>query len=98
MAGDGVSIQTNLAQLSNLARTQAKGQQAGAHGAATAQELKQDDVAPVNKVRETEKTEQDRVDADKERQRRREKRQEDEDDENNEEQPESVGCLVDIKA
>jgi len=96
MAGDGVSIQTNLVQLGNLAKTQAKSQSA-AQGVGVTQELKQDDVASVQKVRETEKTEQDRVDADKERQRRREKRRNDEED-NEDEQPDGVGCLVDIKA
>lgn len=108
MAGDGVSLPTTLAQLGNLARTQARGPTA-THGPNVAQELQKQDVTPVNKVAETEKSEQDGVDPDEQRkQERRGKkngsRSEDaalaESDDTEDEYPDECGLggVIDIKA
>lgn len=108
MAGDGVSLQTNITQLGNVAKSQARSQQSTAAGAGQAQELDKEEVKPLEKVRETDKAEKKRVDEKEERakQRRRngqpEPDQADVEDENrdqDEEAPEpGLGGLVDLKA
>jgi len=111
MAGDGVSLQTNIAQLGNLAKSQSKAQQAGAVNPDQARELDKEDVKPLEKVRETEKAEKKQVDAKEERaqdrrRRRRLRRQaaaaDAEEEEQDPEEAETVqpglGGLVDTKA
>jgi hypothetical protein len=109
MAGDGVSLPTNLVQLGNLAKTQARGPTA-THGPNVAQELQKQDVTPLAKVKETEKAEQDAVDPDEDRrEEKKRKRREDEDqsvearaddseDETPAEDPGGLGGLIDTKA
>ena len=105
MAGDGVSIQTNLVQLGNLAKAQSRGQ-AATQGPSVAQELQKHDVTAVDRVRETEKAEQDAVDPEQEQERRRKQQADakargtdgdDEDDENSD-LAAGLGGLIDIKA
>ena len=69
MAGDGVSLQTNITQLGNLAKSQSKAQQSGAVNPDQARQLEKEDVQPLEKVREAEKAEKKRVDAEAERER-----------------------------
>lgn len=111
MAGDGVSLQTTLLQLGSLAKSQARSQ--GPTPAPNlAEQLKQQDVAPTEKVRETEQSDQDGVDPDgkqEDARRRRRRRDEDEqhaaaeadgdtaDDEETEDAA-GVGGLIDTKA
>lgn len=106
MSGDGVSLPTNLAQLGNVAKTQARGH-GQAHGPNFGQELQKQDVPAVDRVRETDKTEQGNVDPEKERQRkRREARKaradadddDDDDTRDREEEAAGLGGLIDIKA
>jgi hypothetical protein len=106
MAGDGVSIQTTITQLGNLAKAQSRSQQSGTTAPGQAQELAKEDVAPLQKVRETDKSEKKGVDPDQERKRRR--RPDDpeaaaaEDDDQDLDDPETrdprLGNLVDTKA
>ena len=75
MAGDGVSLQTTLLQLGSLAKSQARSQ--GPTPAPNlAEQLKQMDVAPAEKGQETEKGEEDGVDADGEEEDARGRRRE----------------------
>ncbi|MEZ4388740.1 MAG: hypothetical protein R3D98_14450 [Candidatus Krumholzibacteriia bacterium] len=106
MAGDGVSLQTNLAQMGNLAKAQARNP-GSTQGPSVAQELQKQDVTSVEKVREIEKAEQDAVDPDQERERERRRRQrpkagaddaDEPDDEENAERAQGLGGLIDIKA
>jgi hypothetical protein len=71
MAGDGVSLQTNISQLGNVAKTQSRAQQGGAVDPDQARQLKKEDVAPLQKVRETGQAEKKQVDPDARRPRRR---------------------------
>jgi hypothetical protein len=110
MAGDGVSLQTNIAQLGNVAKSQARSQQVGATGPGHAEKTPADDVQPLQKVQETEKAEQQGVDPEQKRdqdkrQRRRRQRQATKGDEvaeqNDEEQDEAapgLGGLIDTMA
>jgi len=109
MAGDGVSLQTNITQLGNLAKSQSKAQQAGTVNPDQARQLDKEDVKPLEKVRETEKAEKKKVDAEEERARQRRRRDlddergsDEEDDERdsdeNRTQDPGIGGLVDTKA
>ena len=77
MAGDGVSLQTNITQLGNLAKSQSRAQQSGAVNPDQARQLEKEDVQPLEKVRETEKAEKKQVDPEQERSRHRRRRRED---------------------
>ena len=111
MVGDGISIQTTLSQLGNVARTQAKGQQAGQNAAPLEDQLDKNKEMKVDRVKETEKTEKGRVDPDgkKEKEKRRAKKpgerdgeDESRDDEELEEEatvsPEGLGMRIDTRA
>ena len=66
MAGDGVSLQTNISQLGSVAKAQARGQQT--HAVAPGQKPAQDeDVQPLQKVKENEKTDPEGLDPEKRR-------------------------------
>ena len=109
MAGDGVSLQTNIAQLGNLAKSQSRAQQAGAVNPDQARQLDKEDAKPLEKVRETEQAEKSKVDGEEERARQRKQRrakgdpatEEDEDGQDPDDieaaQPD-LGGLVDTKA
>ncbi len=110
MAGDGVSLQTNIAQLGTVAKTQARGQQG--HAVAPGQKPGQaDDVQPLQKVKEGEKADPEGLEPEqrRERDRRRGDRDpqeaaadtgtdgEDAEDEDDDEAP-WLGGHIDIKA
>ncbi len=109
MAGDGVSLQTNITQLGNLAKSQSKAQQAGAVNPDQANQLDKEDVKPLEKVREAEKAEKKKVDEKEERARKRRRRGKDDehgaDEDDEERDPDEnparepgLGGLVDTKA
>lgn len=76
MSGSGVSLQTTIAQATNAAQTQLKGQQT--HHATTplSEKLDQSKDTTIQHVRRPEKTEHERVQPDPERERRRRRAQE----------------------
>ena len=112
MAGDGVSLQTIITQLGNLAKAQSRAQQGGAANPDQARQLQKEDVKPLEKVRETEKAEKKKVGPEEERARQRRRRREegqgtaataaDEDEQDGEQDAETatpgLGGLVDTKA
>ena len=107
MAGDGVSLQTSLIQLGNVAKSQSRSQQAHAVPPGQNAAMPKDEVQPLKKVREADKAEKAKIDPDEERS-RKEKENADgavrsgEDVENDDERDEAaaagLGGLVDIKA
>lgn len=67
MSGDGVSLQTSLVQLGNVAKTTAKAAQPG-HGATPAHEpAERREEARLKRVNDAEKTERQHVDPDRRR-------------------------------
>jgi hypothetical protein len=67
MSGDGVSLQTSLVQLGNVAKTTARSTQAP-HGATPANEpADRREIAKLHRVNETDKTERQQVDPDRRR-------------------------------
>jgi hypothetical protein len=76
MSGSGVSLQTTIAQATNAAQTQLKGQQT--HHATTplSEKLDQSKDTTIQHVRRPEKTDHERVQPDPERERRRRRAQE----------------------
>jgi hypothetical protein len=78
MSGDGVSLQTNLVQLGNVAKTTARSAQAP-HGATPGTEpADRRETAKLHRVNEAEKADRQHIDAD--RRREREHRQDHPDD------------------
>ncbi len=79
MAGDGVSLPTTIAQMGSVAKTQARGQQGAQQAHPFADQLDKKDDIKVKRVKQTQKTDQQKINPDEEkdhRQRRREKRKE----------------------
>jgi hypothetical protein len=74
MAGDGISLQTNLAQLGNVARSQAKGQQAQQNVTPFAEQTDRKDELRIQRVKETEQASKGRIDPDADRRRERRRR------------------------
>ena len=74
MVGDGISLQTNLAQLGNLAKTQAKSQQSPHTTTPFSEQVAKQDERKTQRVKQTEQTERRQVDPDAERDRRRRRR------------------------
>lgn len=69
MSGDGVSLQTNLVQLGNVAKTTARSAQVP-HGATPASEpADRREIAKLHRVNEAERTEKQHVDPDRRRER-----------------------------
>lgn len=104
MAGDGVSLPTNLIQLGNVAKTQARGH-GQTQGPNVGQELQKQDVPAVDRVREAEKAEQGSVDPEKERERKRKEARkaraeadDDDDTRDSDEEIAGLGGLIDTKA
>lgn len=113
MAGDGVSLPTTIAQMGSVAKTQARGQQ-GSHPATPfADQLDKKDDLKVKTVKETAKTDQQKINPDEEkekdrRRRRRMKRkirlladeenQEAENSEDKDSSGETTGTLIDLRA
>ena len=74
MAGDGVSLPTTLVQLGNLAGAPSRSQQTGAAGGAQATPLPKEEAQPLQKVREGEKTDKERIGREDDRPERRGRR------------------------
>lgn len=74
MAGDGVSLPTSIAQMGSVAKTQAKTQQTAQPVTPFADQLDKKDELKVQRVKETLKTEQEKVDPDQEREKGKDKR------------------------
>jgi len=73
-AGDGVSLPTTLAQLGNVAKRQAKGQQTSAQTSLFSGEIAREEALKVRKVSETEELAEEAVDTpgqDRDRRKRR---------------------------
>jgi hypothetical protein len=69
MSGDGVSLQTNLVQLGNVAKTTARSTQSP-HGASPANEpAERRETAKLHRVNEADKTARQHVDPDRRRER-----------------------------
>ena len=108
MAGDGVSLQTSVLQLGNVAKNQSRSQQASAVPPGQNAAMLKDEVQRLQKVSESEKAEKAGVDPDEERARGRRKKNtaghdgtdDDVDDENEHDEAVAAGLggLVDIKA
>ena len=62
MGGDGVSMPTTLSQLGQVAKTQARAQQAGATAAGPTHIHEKEDVRPLRKVSEAEKKDKQTID------------------------------------
>ena len=67
MAGDGVSLPTSIAQMGSVAKTQAKGQQAAQQTTTFADQLDKKDELKVQRVKETQKADQEKIDPDQDR-------------------------------
>lgn len=74
MAGDGISLQTTLAQLGNLARSQAKSQQSPQATVPAAEQLAQQEALKTQRVRQPDAVAKRQVDPDAEGDRRRRRR------------------------
>lgn len=74
MSGDGVSLPTTLAQMGSVAKTQAKAQQSGQPVSPFHDQRDKKDELRVQRIRETEKPNQDRVDPDADRRDKRQRR------------------------
>ncbi|MBU8869847.1 MAG: hypothetical protein KOO60_03120 [Gemmatimonadales bacterium] len=74
MAGDGVSLPTTIAQMGSVAKTQAKVQQPAQQGAPFAEQLEKNDELKVQRVKETQEAEQQKIKADEDRKDRRQQR------------------------
>ena len=110
MVGDGISLQTNLAQLGNVAKTQAKSQQSPHTTTPFSEQVAKQDELKTQRVKQTEQTEKRQVDPEAERDRRRRRRLRrkaqkhrrdanettGEDDENSDDQA-AVGGLIDTR-
>jgi hypothetical protein len=106
MAGDGVSLQTNIAQLGNVAKAQARGQQTGAVTPGQAPQ-RDEDVPKLQKVPESEKTGRERLDPNAHRPKDRRPGEDERDEAENEDEQDAarddaddprLGNLIDIKA
>lgn len=67
MAGDGISVNTTLSQVTNVARAQAKGQAPQADPAAAQKTLREH--KRVDRIKQTEETNRTRIDPDEQRRR-----------------------------
>ena len=74
MAGDGVSLPTTIAQMGNVAKSQARGQQAAQPTAPFAEQLDKNEDLKVQRVKETNEAEKRRIDPDEERKDKRKRR------------------------
>ncbi len=109
MAGDGVSLQTNLAQLGNVAKSQAQSQQSSTAAKGHIPEDERQEAQPLQKISEADQAAQKKIDAEQRKKRHKEKKPsspddlatdqetEDEDENQRTNQPD-LGCLVDLKA
>jgi hypothetical protein len=76
MAGDGLSLQTTISQLGNVARTQLKGQQSNQPTSPLSEQLAQSKDLKVNRVKKADKSEKGRIQPDEEKEKEKERKQE----------------------
>lgn len=76
MAGDGISLPTSIAQMGSVAKTQAKTQHVTQQAAPFADQLEKKDELRTQRVRETQKADQQGInpDAEREKDKRRRRR------------------------
>ena len=113
MAGDGVSLPTSIAQMGQVAKTQAKGQQQAQPVTPFSVQQDQKEELRVKRVKETDPTENRRVEGENDnrdkRQRRRKRRRQkilarngapadQENEDTTDGATETVGALVDLRA
>lgn len=114
MAGDGVSMPTQLAQLGSVAKTQAQTQQAAQPATSFSEELSKKDELKAQRIKEAQKSEKGHINPDEDRRKKRKKKRkekkirqnlaegdnpESEDLLQDEESPqEELGLLVDLRA
>ncbi|MCP4292333.1 MAG: hypothetical protein GY780_10940 [bacterium] len=112
MAGDGVSLPTQLSQMGSVAKNQARAQQAALPTTKFDDKVEKEDALKAQRVKEAEKASKKKIDADEDRRQKRRKRRqnkmiqkgkfemEDElvESEQEKEEDEEVGLLVDLRA
>ena len=114
MAGDGVSMPTQLAQLGSVAKSQAQTQQASQPATSFSDQLSKKDALKAQRVKEINKSEKGRINPNEDKRRKRKKRRLDKklrkglaDSENpenpdlhldEEDSEEEIGLLVDLRA
>ena len=114
MAGDGVSMPTQLAQLGSVAKTQAKVQQASQPATSFSEQLDKKDSVKTQRVKEAQKAEKGHINPDEDRRQKRKKKRlrkkhlqnlADEQNRENgellvdeENSEEDIGMLVDLRA
>jgi hypothetical protein len=64
MSGDGVSLQTTISQMGNVAKTQLKGQQQNQTAAPLSEQIDKSKDLKVNRVQQAEKADKGRVEPD----------------------------------
>lgn len=74
MSGDGISLQTTISQLGNVAKAQVKSQQANQPTTPLSEHIDRSKDLKVDRVKETERAEKQRVDPDGKRERKRRRR------------------------
>ncbi len=74
MSGDGVSMPTTLSQMGRVAKAQARGQQQNQQVTPFSEQQEKRDQLKLQKVRETQETEKQRIDPDEEEKDKRKRR------------------------
>ncbi len=106
MAGDGVSMPTQLAQIGSVAKTQAKAQQAAQPATNFDEQLAKEDSLKAQRVKETQEAGKSKINPDEDRRQKRKKRRrqkklraaEEKRIDSQEEEEEELGMLVDLRA
>ena len=102
MSGDGVSLPTTLAQMGNVAKTQARGQQSSPQVTPFSEQKADGDELRIQRVKETSETEKSRVkrqDEEKDKRKRRRLRRSRKKEERGQQETgeETIGSLVDTR-
>ena len=74
MSGDGVSMPTQLAQLGNVAKTQARVQQAAQPATSFSDQLEKNDDLKAQRIKEAKEAEKGHINPDEDRRQKRKKR------------------------
>ena len=74
MAGDGVSLPTTIAQMGNVAKTQARGQQSAVPVTPFSEQMDKEEALKIQRVKETAAAEKNRVNPDESREDKRKRR------------------------
>ncbi len=104
MAGDGISMPTQLAQMGSVAKTQAQAQQAAQPATNFDEQLAKKDALKSQRVKETQNAEKSHVDPDGDRRQKRKKRRRQkkllnaEKEQEKSPEEEELGLLVDLRA